>query len=145
MKFLTGAGRIGRLNYLGLYLLIVLVMIVGVLASISTDELTGQTQASPLFLIVAILGIWTANANVVRRLHDCGHSGWLALLGLVPIVSIGLGFYLLFTAGDSGTNRYGPPPGQAPQLAPQHQRQRMQQITAAAAEAYSADQRTSVG
>lgn len=142
MVLLTGAGRVGRLHYVGLYVLIVVVMVTAAFVSISTDELTGQTQANPLFLVVALAGVWMANANVVRRLHDCGHSGWLALLGLVPIISFGLGLYLLFTSGDPGRNRYGPPPGHSEQLAPEARRQRLDQIVAAAADAHAARQAT---
>lgn len=81
-----------------------------------------------------------ANANVVRRLHDTGHSGWLALLGLVPIISIGLGFYLLLTAGDPITNRYGPVPGQPDQLPPHLHQERVQGIREEAARAYAGQQ-----
>lgn len=137
MSLLTGAGRVGRLHYIGIYVVVVVVMITAALVSISTDELTGQTQANPLFIVVALAGVWVANTNVVRRLHDCGHSGWLALLGLVPIISFGLGLYLLFTSGDPGRNRYGPPPGHGDQLPPEARRQRLDQIVAAAADAHA--------
>lgn len=140
MGLLTGAGRVGRLHYIGLYILVVVMLVVFALASIRTDELTGQTEASPLFIPIAIVGVWIANTNVIRRLHDCGHSGWLALLGLVPIVSLGLGLYLLFTAGDEGRNRYGLPPGYTDQLPPHVRRERLDQITADAADAYAAKQ-----
>ncbi len=48
----------------------------------------------------------------VRRLHDHGYTGWLALAELVPVV--GSLFILVVCGllpGDSGGNRFGPPPG----------------------------------
>jgi len=45
----------------------------------------------------------------VRRLHDTGKSGWLVLLGLVPIANIVL-LVLLALDGTPGANQYGPDP-----------------------------------
>ena len=42
----------------------------------------------------------------VRRLHDVGKSGWLVLLGLIPIANLYL-LYLLTRRGEEGHNRYG--------------------------------------
>lgn len=49
-------------------------------------------------------------ALTVRRLHDTDKSGWLLLLGLIPLVGpiILLVFYL--TPGTIGQNEYGPNP-----------------------------------
>lgn len=46
----------------------------------------------------------------VRRLHDTGHSGWLYLLIIIPI--LGSLFLLYFFASDSAPeeNRYGKSP-----------------------------------
>ncbi|MBX7248574.1 MAG: DUF805 domain-containing protein [Caulobacteraceae bacterium] len=48
-------------------------------------------------------------AVLVRRLHDSGNSGWLALLVIVPFGAIVL---LVFTLldGTAGPNTYGPDP-----------------------------------
>ena len=45
-----------------------------------------------------------------RRLHDLDHSGWLALLLIVPLVNVFFGLYILFAAGTEGRNSYGPMP-----------------------------------
>ncbi|MBR31823.1 MAG: hypothetical protein CMN77_10940 [Spirochaetaceae bacterium] len=46
----------------------------------------------------------------VRRLHDVGRSGWMLLIGLVPV--LGAVVLLVLTVGDSvpSSNQYGPNP-----------------------------------
>jgi uncharacterized membrane protein YhaH (DUF805 family) len=46
----------------------------------------------------------------VRRLHDTDKSGWLILLGLIPLIGviILLVFYIL--PGTKGPNKFGPDP-----------------------------------
>ena len=55
-------------------------------------------------------------ACAVRRLHDTGKSGWLVLLGLVPIANLVLLVFLALP-GDPGANQYGPNPKQPEQSA----------------------------
>ncbi len=52
-------------------------------------------------------------AVAVRRLHDIGKSGWMLLVGLIPIVG-GI-ILLVWAASDSqpGDNQYGPNPKSA--------------------------------
>jgi len=48
----------------------------------------------------------------VRRLHDTGHTGWLVLLMIIPVVNIIAFFVLLFISyikPSAGPNQYGPP------------------------------------
>ena len=59
---------------------------------------------------VLIAGGWFLLAQDVKRLHDANKSGWLLLLGLIPLVNIALGLYMLFADGTVGPNRYGPDP-----------------------------------
>ncbi len=44
-----------------------------------------------------------------RRLHDSGKSGWLQLLGFIPLVGLIL-IYWFAIDGDPGENQYGPRP-----------------------------------
>ena len=57
-----------------------------------------------------IAGLWFSIAQGVKRLHDVDKSGWLLLLGLIPLVNIVLGLYMLFADGTVGPNRYGADP-----------------------------------
>lgn len=63
-----------------------------------------------LYVIYALAVLVPALAVTVRRLHDTNKSGWLILIGLIPLVGpiILLVFYL--TDGDRGENQYGPSP-----------------------------------
>ncbi len=72
-------------EYLGIVLLIGLIMLI------------------PMFISIS-----------VRRLHDVGQSGWMLLIGIIPIVNMIGGFVLLywfiFHAGEPQENRFGPVP-----------------------------------
>lgn len=62
-----------------------------------------------VFMIVVTVAIY---ATLVKRLHDCGRTGWwspllmVPLLGLVFLVAIGL------LGGNAGSNSYGQEPTQ---------------------------------
>ena len=51
-----------------------------------------------------------------RRLHDIGKSGWLQLLGLIPIVGWVILIYWAAQPGDPAANQYGSPPDTAPMV-----------------------------
>jgi uncharacterized membrane protein YhaH (DUF805 family) len=74
-------------------------VVLGVLAQIST-----------IFWILAVI-YWLALivpsiAAAVRRLHDWGQTGWLAILGIIPIVLL----LLCIPQGNPDANEYGPVP-----------------------------------
>ncbi|MAY83842.1 MAG: hypothetical protein CMP59_06870 [Flavobacteriales bacterium] len=54
-------------------------------------------------------------AAAVRRLHDIGKSGWMILVGLIPIIGAIWLLILMVTDSNPGENKYGPNPkeGQA--------------------------------
>ena len=64
----------------------------------------------PLFVIIVALGAIVPSIAVgVRRLHDTDKSGWLILIGLIPVV--GTIVLIVFFVMDSGPdNQYGPNP-----------------------------------
>jgi uncharacterized membrane protein YhaH (DUF805 family) len=51
-----------------------------------------------------------ALAAAVRRLHDIGKSGWLVLVGLIPLIGWLLLLYWNVQPGSASANDYGPPP-----------------------------------
>ncbi|MER0243846.1 DUF805 domain-containing protein [Streptomyces sp. HSW2009] len=62
------------------------------------------------FVLLGWVGLWFfLLGTFVRRMHDCGRSGWWWFFGLVPLA--GPVTILVFTCqrGDLGSNRYGPP------------------------------------
>ncbi len=75
----------------------------------------GAVFMLPLIFFATVL-IIPSIAVAVRRLHDTGKSGWLYLIGVIPIVSA-VGAIILFIfyclEGDTSTNKYGPNPKQS--------------------------------
>ena len=63
----------------------------------------------PLFFLIPIF-----LSVSVRILHDCGQSGWMLLIGIIPIINLIGGLVLLywfiFVAGDPEENAYGAVP-----------------------------------
>ena len=46
-----------------------------------------------------------------RRLHDTNLSGWLQLIGIIPILGLIVMIILFIREGDKGANKYGAPKG----------------------------------
>ncbi|RYF63225.1 MAG: DUF805 domain-containing protein [Comamonadaceae bacterium] len=60
------------------------------------------------FLVVIVFLVPLISAGV-RRLHDIGKTGWLLLLGLIPIVGLVL-IYFMVQPSQPQSNDYGAPP-----------------------------------
>ena len=75
-------------------------LIVGLVSDSLASLLSGLYS-----LAVLVPGI----AVGVRRLHDTGKTGWLILLGLIPLINLVL-LYFFAIEGDPGPNEYGPDP-----------------------------------
>ena len=113
----SGEGRLDRLGYLiGLLTAAVLFVAPAVLL------LAGQSgelrrfadpaiyrQAAMTFGAVCwLVVVWIYCAVTSRRLHDMNRSGWLAVLGLFPVIGLGaMTLLLLLAPGSAGVNRYG--------------------------------------
>src|SRR5438552_3225578 len=126
--FLFGAaGRFRRLDYWIHALLAVVIWVVAGYLSVSyishlaqtLKELQGQAQphippdiwqAMAGFLFFMLVMLWMGFANLIKRFHDFGQSGWNSLWFFVPFVNIYFGFKLAFFRGDQGDNAYGPSP-----------------------------------
>ncbi len=130
MSLFTGDGRVGRLTYFLTNLAIGVVWVVVVLALTGRDPLTGADEVSPLIIVAFPVVLWASVGNMMRRLHDRGHSGWMWLLSLVPVVGFALALYLLFAPGDERANRFGPPPGGVDERRLDDQRQAIEELQA---------------
>jgi uncharacterized membrane protein YhaH (DUF805 family) len=60
-----------------------------------------------VFTLVALV---PSIAVSCRRLHDTGKTGWLLLLGLIPLVGAIVLLVFYCQASQPGTNQYGPNP-----------------------------------
>lgn len=109
--YLSFEGRIGRLQYLALAValpvaIFVSLLIIGeLLVAIAEDLVIAML---PLYAAALILLLWIGLAAGVRRAHDLGYSGWVMLLGLVPLFGVAVPLLLLFWPGQGETNDYGP-------------------------------------
>ena len=56
-------------------------------------------------------------AIAVRRLHDTGRSGWMILLGLIPLVG-SIILIVFYVQPSDGPNEYGAGPASASEPAP---------------------------
>lgn len=75
-------------------------------------------------LALVLLVLWLATivpslAVAVRRLHDGGHSEWLMLLVVVPVLGALVLLVFLLLDGTPGVNRYGPDPKGRDEVRPQ--------------------------
>jgi uncharacterized membrane protein YhaH (DUF805 family) len=63
-----------------------------------------------LYFIYGLGMIVPSIAVAIRRLHDTDKSGWMLLLGLIPLVGFILLLVFYATEGTSGPNQYGAGP-----------------------------------
>jgi uncharacterized membrane protein YhaH (DUF805 family) len=75
-----------------------------------------------LYLLVFVALLLPGIAVGARRMHDIGKSGWILLLGLIPLVGLVL-LYFAAQPGSPESNQYGPVPVPTPDpaLAPGQQ------------------------
>ncbi len=71
----------------------------------------------PVYLVYALAVLVPGLAVAVRRLHDIGKSGWMILIGLIPLIGAIWLIVLYVTEGEKGENQYGPDPKAVPEAA----------------------------
>ena len=114
-KYATFSGRASRSEYwwgyLGLAVTSTVLQILWMVGTIALLDF-GQIAALPsLIALVGVLGLLIPSITVtVRRLHDTGKSGWMALLIFVPCIGIILWLVWMIEDGQAHENTYGPVP-----------------------------------
>ena len=68
-----------------------------------------DSMASIVSMLYSLAVLLPSIGLGVRRLHDTGRTGWLALLALIPLVNLVL-IYFFVLEGDAGPIEYGPDP-----------------------------------
>ena len=127
-KYATFSGRASRSEYWWWYLFTFLVyLVLGVplyVVGIATSRDGGRTPgtlAIPLIILLTVfaLGIIVPSlALTVRRLHDAGYSGLLALLFLIPYVGgLVILIFALLPSSPAGA-KYDPVPATSPGYPP---------------------------
>ena len=71
----------------------------------------GNTNVYPFFEALYSLAVFIPSlAVIVRRLHDVGHSGWMYLIIVIPVIGVIWLFVLLCTDSQTGENKWGTNP-----------------------------------
>lgn len=102
------SGRIGRSVYWLAY-----GALMAANAAVVLQVLGGPEQASGFDLAagiapgVGLVTLWSNIAVSVKRLHDVGMSGFLALALLVPFVNLAFSIWIGVVPGTAGPNRFG--------------------------------------
>lgn len=114
-RYFDFEGRSSRSEYWLFVLLNVIVGVVYTAVVIGTRAADNGPSAVGLaaMAVVTLFGLASFIPGLsvtVRRLHDTDKSGWLILLGLIPLIGviILLVFYIL--PGTKGPNKFGPDP-----------------------------------
>lgn len=114
-KYATFSGRASRSEYWWWMLVSILVTLGltalsgGLTAEAGSEPGTGNILFSFVLLIWALGTIVPSIALTVRRLHDSNKSGWLYLLGLIPIVGGLIVLILTVLPADPAGQRYDRP------------------------------------
>ncbi len=116
-KYAVFSGRARRKEY---WMFVLFNVIFAVIASILDGLLgttikgaTGTSFGFSFIYVLYILAVLIPSLAVgVRRLHDTGRSGWMMLVGLIPIIGAIWLFVLMVLGGNPGENKYGPNPKQ---------------------------------
>lgn len=83
-------------------------------------QLVGMTEedargAFPLFMLLAALAALYANIAIsVKRLHDVGYAGFLAVATLIPFLNVAFAIWIGLLPGTAGPNSYGDMPDVPP-------------------------------
>lgn len=105
VRVFSPSGRIGRVRYIAysIGLSFLIAFVAGFLAAMLGPVIGGAAAALPIAAWVLILLI--SIILTIQRCHDFNTTGWLAILGLVPLVNL----IFWFIPGTDGPNRFGSP------------------------------------
>ncbi|MEU6985751.1 DUF805 domain-containing protein [Streptomyces sp. NPDC046324] len=107
-KYAVFTGRARRQEYW-------MYMLFNVIAYVVLAILDAVLTTAPLLTGIYALGVFLPTLAVtIRRLHDTGRSGWMILLGLIPLVGGIILIVFYATEGNQTDNAYGPNPKLAP-------------------------------
>ena len=106
-------GRISRRIYWLSYLLTICVQS-ALLAQIVSEDATFHGPATGIGPILLIATLYSNYAVSVKRLHDVGYAGFLALAIIIPFVNLAFTVWLGILPGSADANQYGEAPDVPP-------------------------------
>ena len=81
---------------------------------IGGEQASYNRFVSAILPAVLLITLYSNIAVAVKRLHDLGYAGFLALALLVPFVNLAFTIWVGILPGTAGPNRYGPAPDVPP-------------------------------
>lgn len=113
-RYADFSGRSRRKEYwmFTLFIIIVyaiLIILGGGLGSLANPD-AGMGLGGILLLAFVAATFIPALAVQVRRFHDQGKSGWMVLLGFIPLIGGIIVLVFMCMEGTKGANEYGPDP-----------------------------------
>ncbi len=106
--FFGVSGRVGRAAYFLAGLLAQLIpAFVLYRFTLAAEASTASQALAAIFWVALLLSVWSSITLGIKRLHDFGQPGIVAVSLLVPVVSYLVFIFLCFYPGDPGPNRFG--------------------------------------
>jgi len=106
--FFRFPGRVGRAVYVLAFLFMLMVVSFPLYQYMRVPTGTSVSEAwSTVFGLTFIVFLWAHVATSVKRLHDMGKPGLMAIALFIPIVSLIAFLVLCLFPGDEGRNQYG--------------------------------------
>lgn len=103
----------GRVNRRGFAFSYVVLMFLGLICGGIVNLFDNPESNSILMVVTGLIALYLFILYYlcphIRRFHDLGQSGWLAIFSLVPVINFIVFLILLFSKGDAGKNKYGYP------------------------------------
>jgi len=103
-------GRARRAEYWYFFLFNVIFALAAMILDNVAGLANGTTGYGPIYVLYSLFAFLPGLANSVRRMHDIGKSGWMILVGLIPLIGAIWLLILFATEGNKGENEYGPDP-----------------------------------
>lgn len=101
INILSIKGRLGRVRYIGYTIGLMLLFNIG---GTFVSFLAGPTIGKYIYFATMIAVFVMSTMLTVQRAHDFNATGWLAIVGFIPLVN----FLFWLIPGTDGENRFGP-------------------------------------
>jgi uncharacterized membrane protein YhaH (DUF805 family) len=103
-------GRISRRIYWLSYVLMICLQSALLAQIVGAENASLYRLAASAGPILLIASLFSTFAVSVKRLHDVGYAGFLALAILIPFVNLAFTVWLGILPGNAGANQYGEAP-----------------------------------
>ena len=108
------AGRVSRTVYWLCYALTICVQSAILAQLIGAEQASLYRLASAIGPAILLVTLYSNLAVSVKRLHDVGYSGFLALALLIPFVNLAFSVWVGVLPGTAGPNKFGAAPDVPP-------------------------------